>query len=85
LTLIKYINNLEYEKEWKTPLGVFLTITSTLLTADFKSFFNLESECVKTIFLIMGVISLALMVKAYFFDKKKKISIEELVKKIEGF
>lgn len=50
--LLKYLNRLGKSKGWLTPLSLFVTIIIVLLTAEFKSYFGLEKEVWKAIFVI---------------------------------
>lgn len=50
--LLKHLSKLNKVKGWLTPASLFLTVLIVLLTADFKTFWSIEKEVWKAIFVI---------------------------------
>lgn len=82
LCLMKHLKDLENKRNWITPLGLFLTVTLTFLTTDFKDWV-VSKETWQAIFIIAGIIFLVWLivstVKAWQSKTVKEI-LEEIKK-----
>lgn len=81
LILKDYEDSFKVNTDWQTPLGLFVTILTTLLTADFHDFLGLAKAVWQAIFVIVLGFSLYLLItRVCNASKKKKASIDEVVK-----
>ncbi len=69
LCLIKHQNNLKAKNDWKTPVGIFLALLSSLIAADFSEFLTLPAETWQALFILgstfSGMWSLISIIKAF--------------------
>ena len=81
LILKDYEDSIKVNADWQTPLGLFVSILITLLTADFHDFLGLKKAVWQAIFVIVLFCSLYLLiVRGYNAFNKKKINVEDVVK-----
>ena len=62
LILKDYEDGIKVNTDWQTPLGLFVTILTTLLTADFHDFLGLAKAVWQAIFVLVLVFSLYLLI-----------------------
>ena len=84
--LIKFLSDYRNSTIWLTPLGIFLSLLITFLTADFKQFLNISKEIWCAIFYVTLIISLiwTIISAAMAFFNCKKTKIEYLITKIKN-
>lgn len=73
LSLQEFKRNISNEGAWKAPVGIFATVLTALVSAEFKTFFGLQPETWKTIFILVMGGSIALTIKtvySYFILKR---------------
>ncbi len=77
---------LESKRLWTTPLGTFLSLFVTLLTADFKEkSFGLTSSVWQAIFVISSIVSIGYLIKSLYllYKFRDKGDIEEIIKQLK--
>lgn len=62
LILMTHLSKLEKKKTWMAPFGIFITILTTFVTTNFKSFMLIPATTWEAIFVIAGVLSFSWMV-----------------------
>lgn len=84
--LIKHKEIVSAGSDWKTPLGLIITIIMFFLTGNVnKSFLNIESSAWKLLFLITFLISIIWLIKSFWINwKNKKIDINCLISLIKN-
>jgi hypothetical protein len=84
--LIKFLSDYRNATIWLTPLGIFLSLLITFLTADFKNFLNISKEIWCAIFYLALVISLFFTLISSFIALRnyKKTKIEYLITRIKN-
>ena len=81
LILKDYEDSIKVNTDWQTPLGLFISILTTLLTADFHDFLGLTKAVWQAIFVIVLVYSLYLLItRVCNACNKEKVSIDEVVR-----
>jgi len=72
---------------WTTPLGLFIAITLTFVTTDFKSFLGIPKEYVSAFFVVadiaIGIWLIISSIKSIYNRVKKRNSIDTLINKIK--
>ena len=85
--LMKYLFIYKKIKSWVTPLSIFLTIFTTLLTTNFnKDFLSIPKEVWCAMFYICLLFSFFWLIYqiTYIVINKKKVKIEILIKSIKN-
>ena len=81
--LLKSQNSLTQRSDWKTPVSLFVTTLTTILTSDFKDFlFKKEIWNALYILLIIGSFIWLIVNIIRIIKKPKKETIESLINKI---
>lgn len=81
LILKDYEDSIKVNTDWQTPLGLFVTILTTLLTADFHDFLGLAKAVWQAIFVLVLAFSLYLLItRVCNACNKKKVNIDDVVK-----
>ncbi|WP_343626580.1 hypothetical protein [Flavobacterium lindanitolerans] len=57
LVLIKTRETLKTQRDWITPVGLFISFVTTLCTSEFMDAFNQDKHFWKAIFVILAIIS----------------------------
>ncbi|WP_342059142.1 hypothetical protein [Aeromonas sp. OTU364] len=85
LTLILNEHSLSQDKcsDWKTPLGISITIVIVLLTTDFKTALSIEASAWKAIFIVSLVLCLGWLARS-LYNIKDKQSISQVIEKIKN-
>lgn len=84
--LIKFLSDYRNSTIWLTPLGIFLSLLITFLTADFKKFLDISKDIWCAIFYVALAISLVwtLYSSVMAIINYKKTKIEYLITKIKN-
>ena len=77
LSLSKYQKGVERKMEWITPLSIFLTILTVLLTSSFRNF-GLSSNTWEAIFILVGLGSFVWLIYSLRFAFKP-LKIEDII------
>lgn len=81
LILKDYEDSIKVNTDWQTPLGLFVTILTTLLTADFHDFLGLAKAVWQAIFVLVLIFSLYLLItRICNIYNKKSVNIDDVVK-----
>lgn len=78
LWLSEHLKRMERRRSWITPLGIFITIVLTLATSSFKDILYLSADTWRAIFIIVGLISLALFI-GFIIEALKSEKVEDIV------
>lgn len=62
LCLVEFLGKVASKREWLSPLGIFLTIILTFITADFKDWL-VSKDTWRAIFIIAAVINFLWLIK----------------------
>lgn len=85
ICLRKHQDTLKAKSDWKTPLGIFITLVTVLITAEFKTVFGLNSDIWKASCFIACALtagwSLKTLIKA--FTLKGEGTIEKIINEIK--
>jgi len=80
LVLINTKEVLKSQRDWWTPLGLFLSFLTTLCTAEFKDAFNLNKEFWHAVFVLLTIgssiwliIAIIKLIKNWGCDDLEKI------------
>ena len=87
LILIEHHRVFKKKYDWMGPVGIFLTVLTTVLTADFKvSKFGIPAQMWQGIFLLAGFISLiwSLVVIINAIICRNEATVEEFVVKLRS-
>jgi hypothetical protein len=57
LGLRDYRAHLSRRRDWVTPVGIFLTVVSTLSTATFTEVWGIDASTIKVVFVSLAIIS----------------------------
>ena len=72
---------------WTTPLGLFVAITLTFVTTDFKPFLGIPKEYISAFFVVADIIIFVWLfissIKSIYNVVKKRNSIDNLITKIK--
>ena len=84
--LIKFLSDYRNSTIWLTPLGIFLSLLITVLTADFKKFLDISKDTWCGIFYVALVISFfcTLYCSIMALINYKRTKIEYLITKIKN-
>ncbi len=84
--LIKFLSDYRNSTGWLTPLGIFLSLLITFLTAEFKEFLGISKDIWCGIFFVALAISLVwtLYSSIVAIINYKKTKIEYLITKIKN-
>jgi len=82
LRLIEYSDTIKRKNSWLVPIGIFLPILISLLTAEFRNFGLADAEW-KALFVLIGILSFLWFVYELRNAVKKSPSIDDLVEKIK--
>lgn len=81
LRLIEHSDTIRRKNSWLIPLGIFIPVLTSILTADFKDFVFADTTW-KAMFILVGIASLGWL--AYELNRvKESPSINDLVEKIK--
>lgn len=80
--LIENRDHLKAADAWQTPFALFVTIVTTLMTADFKDFVSISAATWRAVFILGAVISVVWLVKT-LAGRTKKRSIDALIQKLK--
>lgn len=74
------------QSAWHAPLGIFISLLLTLLTADFKTILGISKYCWQAIFIILAVISFVWLLKTGYkaFIYRSKDPIKEIIENLKG-
>ncbi len=84
--LIKFLSDYRNSTAWLTPLGIFLSLLITFLTADFKDFLNIPKDTWCAIFYVCLTLSLLWTIYSAIIAlvNYNKVKIEYLINKIKN-
>ena len=84
--LIKFLSDYRNSTGWLTPLGIFLSLLITFLTAEFKEFIGISKDIWCAIFYVTLVISFIWTIISSILAllNFKKTKIEHLITKIKN-
>ena len=74
--------NISRHNEWIGALGVVVSITLALLTANFKSIFGLSSRAWFVFFVLFDIAALVYFVITLIWKFKDKVTIDDIIKEI---
>jgi len=81
LCLRDYLEMIKNEYSWLTPLGIFISIVTTLLTSDFHDYY-LPATIWNTIYILSSMVTFIITI--YLFKKRKPImTIDEMIDHIK--
>ncbi|MNL37416.1 hypothetical protein D3C87_1595590 [compost metagenome] len=85
LRLQDYQNDLEKRRDWLTPMGIFLTIISTLSTATFNDVWSIKASTIEMVFMasaiVTGLWTARSLVERF---KTKGISIQQFIERLRS-
>ena len=79
LKLIKHLAKVKKSRDWITYLGIFLTSGSPIVTADFKSFWLLNSVQVETFFKLVTLGSALMFIKSVWYALFNRTDVDKIV------
>ncbi|MFS0689405.1 hypothetical protein AB1K89_09190 [Sporosarcina sp. 179-K 8C2 HS] len=85
LCLIKHQNTLKARNDWKTPVGIFLALSSSLVATEFTEFLTLPAETWQAFFIlgsaITGIWSVIAIIKAV--NSKDSGNISKIISELK--
>lgn len=84
--LLKHLDKLTKVNSWITPLSLFITIFTVLLTVEFRNFANIDKSVWEAVFIIcfLGTFIWTIVSSIQAIKCSKKASIEYLIKEIKN-
>ena len=84
LILIDYEKHKNKLRDWKSPLGVLITLSVTWSTTDFKDAFGFTKDCWQAVFLIVTFWVIIWLIKvivniAIGYKKRNKATIDYVI------
>ena len=84
LILHQHSHSLNVKKGWIGPLGIFITLALTLLTADFQDALSMQASFWQAFFTICLILCLIWTIYSGYRAKNESITIDTLLKKIRN-
>ena len=80
LKLIKHLSKVKKSRDWVTYLGIFLSSGAPIVTADFKSFWVLNSVQVESFFKFITIVSAFLLFWSVWNAIFNRTDLDKIVK-----
>lgn len=85
LRLRDYQNDLGKRRDWLTPMGIFLTIVSTLSTATFSDVWFLEASTIEMVFMASAIVTGFWMLRSLAERyRTKSVSIQQFIESLRS-
>lgn len=81
IILSQHIKRVERQKDWQVALGLVLSLSASLITADFKSIFGVEAGVWKAMY-ILGAVAAGVWLLICLFRLLQRQDLDDLIKKI---
>jgi hypothetical protein len=81
IILSQHMTKIERQKDWQVALGLLLALSASLVTADFKTVFGVESGVWKSLF-ILGAVASGVWLLICLFRLLQRQDLEDLIRKI---
>ena len=82
--LINHISKIEKKGDWKTPLGIIISIVLALISTQFQDGFFLKASVWEAIFIISLVIAIFVFLYKIYYCLKIDSSLKSLMDKIKN-
>lgn len=82
LILEKYIAAIKRQREWGTPLGIFVTMMIVFPTTDFKLTWGVKADVWQAMFYLSAVLTFAWLIVSAF-NAFRLPSMENIIEKIK--
>ena len=82
--LTNHFLDMEKKGEWKTPLGIAVSIALALISTQFKDAFFFKAAVWEAVFIISLVLSGVWFVRKFYHSKKIDSSLKKLMDKIKN-
>ena len=79
LKLIKHLSKVKKSRDWVTYLGIFLSSGAPIVTADFKSFWVLNSVQVDSFFKLITIGSACLLLRSVWNAIFNRTDLDKIV------
>ncbi|EGR0311241.1 TPA: hypothetical protein ACVU1I_003680 [Vibrio cholerae] len=84
LVLNKYESSVQSHYGWLAPLGIFLTVTTAIITTDFKDALTLSKHTWEAIYYLGAFSSLIYSLVSFVKSRRDSITIDTLVEMIKN-
>jgi hypothetical protein len=80
--LLIYYTKIEKQKDWITPLSVFMSLTFSLVTSEFKNFLSISKVIWNAVFIVFTMITFCWFLYA-LKSRKNKETVDMLISEIK--